>query len=164
MTQINKNRKQQSLFNSVIQNENFKGSNFRSRWCKNLPQIFNFSSFKNDKIRQFPIQASPAGFYIKGRPLVKSNLICPSDKLSWQPGCPILNINIHVQGNFCISQGNGSSANLPENLVKTPLLKKIFTPDQETGIGGYYLYAKFCLLRLLLTHWGRVTHMCQWLR
>ena len=23
------------------------------------------------------------GFYTKGRPLVKSNLICPSDKLSW---------------------------------------------------------------------------------
>ena len=57
----------------------------------------------------------PAGFYTKGRPLVKSNLICPSDKLSWQPGCPILNINI--QGNFCISQGNGSSDNLPKNLV-----------------------------------------------
>ena len=55
------------------------------------------------------------GFYTKGRPLVKSNLICPSDKLSWQPGCPILNIN--VQGNFCISQGNVSSDNLPENLV-----------------------------------------------
>ena len=55
------------------------------------------------------------GFYTKGRPLVKSNLICPSDKLSWQPGCPVLNINI--QGNFCISQGNGSSDNLPENLV-----------------------------------------------
>ena len=54
-------------------------------------------------------------FYTKGRPLVKSNLICPSGKLSWQPGCPILNINI--QGNFCISQGNGSSDNLPENLV-----------------------------------------------
>ena len=53
--------------------------------------------------------------YTKGRPLVKSNLICPSDKLSWQPGCPVLNINI--QGNFCISQGNGSSDNLPENLV-----------------------------------------------
>ena len=51
----------------------------------------------------------------KGRPLVKSNLICPSDKLSWQPGCPILNINI--QGNFRISQGYGSSDNLPENLV-----------------------------------------------
>ena len=54
-------------------------------------------------------------FYTKGRPLVKSNLICPSDKLSWQPGCPVLNINI--QGNFCIRQGNGSSDNLPENLV-----------------------------------------------
>ena len=51
----------------------------------------------------------------KGRPLVKSNLICPSDKLSWRPGCPFLNINI--QGNFCISQGNGSSDNLPEILV-----------------------------------------------
>ena len=55
------------------------------------------------------------GFYTKCRPLVKSNLICPSDKLSWQPGCPVLNINI--QGNFCISQGNGSSDNPPENLV-----------------------------------------------
>ena len=55
------------------------------------------------------------GFYTKGRPLVKSNLICPSDKLSWQPGCPVLNINI--QGNFYISQVNGSSDNLQENLV-----------------------------------------------
>ena len=54
------------------------------------------------------------GFYTKGRLLVKSNQICSSDKLSWQPGCPVLNINI--QGNFCISQGNGSSDNLPENL------------------------------------------------
>ena len=56
-----------------------------------------------------------AGFYIKGRPLVKSNLICPSDKLSWQPGCPVLNINI--KGNFCISQGNGSSDNLPSDAI-----------------------------------------------
>ena len=40
------------------------------------------------------------GFYTKGRPLVKSNLICPSDKLSWRPGCPVLNNKI--QGNFCI--------------------------------------------------------------
>ena len=51
----------------------------------------------------------------QGHPPVKSNLFCPSDKFSWQPGCPVLNINI--QGNFCISQGNGSSDNLPENLV-----------------------------------------------
>ena len=56
-----------------------------------------------------------SGFYTKGRPLVKSNLIFPSDKLSGQPGCPVLNINI--QGNFCISHGNGSSDNLPKNLV-----------------------------------------------
>ena len=55
-----------------------------------------------------------SGFYTKGRQLVKPNLICPSDKLSWQPSCPVLNINI--QGNFCISQGNGSSDKLPENL------------------------------------------------
>ena len=34
---------------------------------------------------------------------------------TWQPGCPVLDINI--QGNFCFSQGNGSSDNLPENLV-----------------------------------------------
>ena len=65
-----------------------------------------------DNLWPWPISS---GFYTKGRPLVKSNLICPSDKLSWQPGCPILNINI--QGNFCISQGNGSSDNLPKNLV-----------------------------------------------
>ena len=58
---------------------------------------------------------SIAGFYTKGRPLVKSNLICPWDKLSWQPGCPVLNINI--QGNFCINERNDSSDNLPENLV-----------------------------------------------
>ena len=55
------------------------------------------------------------GFYTKGRPLVKSNLIRPSDKLSWQPGCPVLNINI--QGNFCISPGYGSLDNLLVNLV-----------------------------------------------
>ena len=55
------------------------------------------------------------GFYTKGRPLIKSNLICPSDKLSWEPGRAVLNINI--QGNFCISQGNGSSDNLPEKLM-----------------------------------------------
>ena len=61
------------------------------------------------------IPALVPGFYTKGRPLVKSNLICPSDKLSWRPGCPVLNNNI--QGNFCISQGNGSLDNLPENLV-----------------------------------------------
>ena len=42
--------------------------------------------------------------------------ICPLDKLSWQPGCQVLNINIQGR-NFCISQGNGSSTNLPENLV-----------------------------------------------
>ena len=47
-------------------------------------------------------------FYTKGHPLLKSNLIRPSDKLSWQPGCPVLHIN--VQENFCISQGNGSSS------------------------------------------------------
>ena len=56
-----------------------------------------------------------AGFYTTGGPLVKSNLICPLDKLSWQRGCPVLNINI--QGNFCISHRHGSSDNLPENLV-----------------------------------------------
>ena len=33
-----------------------------------------------------------AGFYTKGCPLAKSNLICLSDKLSWQLGCPVLNI------------------------------------------------------------------------
>ena len=56
-----------------------------------------------------------AGFYTKGRPLVKSNLMCPLDKLSWQPDCPILNINI--KGNFCISHETGCLDNLPENLV-----------------------------------------------
>ena len=59
-----------------------------------------------------------SGFYTKGCPLVKSNLIWPSDKLIWRPGCAVLNINI--QENFCISQVNGSSDNLPENLVETP--------------------------------------------
>ena len=60
-------------------------------------------------------QMTCSGFYTKGRPLVKSNLICPLDKLSWQLGC--LDLNISIQGNFWISQGNGSSDNLPENLV-----------------------------------------------
>ena len=56
-----------------------------------------------------------SGFYTKGRQFAKYNLICPLDKLSWEPGCPVLNINI--QANFFISKGNGSSDNLPENLV-----------------------------------------------
>ena len=64
---------------------------------------------------EFKEWISDSGFYTKGRPLVKSNLICPFDKLSWQPGCPVLNINIH--GNFCIGKESGSSDNLPENLV-----------------------------------------------
>ena len=38
--------------------------------------------------------AAIPGFYTKGRPLVKSNLICPSDKLGWQLDCPFLNINM----------------------------------------------------------------------
>ena len=77
-------------------------------------------------------EVTGTGFYTKGCPLVKSNLISPSDKLSWQPGCPVNLIspsdklswqpgcpvlNINIQGNFCISQGNGSSDNLSENLV-----------------------------------------------
>ena len=66
-------------------------------------------------IRPTSVPHHMSGFYTKGRPLVKSNLICPSDKLSWQPGCPVL--DIIIQGNFCISQGNGSSDNLSENLV-----------------------------------------------
>ena len=77
-----------------------------------------YSKFKHLKVDIDQSGTKPnlvTGFYTKGRPLVKSNLICPSDKLSWQPGCPVLNINI--QGNFCISQENGSSDNLPENLV-----------------------------------------------
>ena len=41
-----------------------------------------------------------SGFYTKGRPLVKSNLICPSDKLSWHPGCPVLNINLYDTRKF----------------------------------------------------------------
>ena len=44
------------------------------------------------------------GFYTKGRSLVKSNLICPSDKLNWQPGCPVLTINI--QSNAVITRSN----------------------------------------------------------
>ena len=76
---------------------------------------WGFRAAKWSQLKNWPCH--DAGFYTKGRPLVKSNPICPSDKLSWQPGCPVLNINIHVQGNFCISQGNGSSDNLPENLV-----------------------------------------------
>ena len=87
-------------------NNNFEGISFIVLPCL---QIYA-------ELQMFPffIEQGP-GFYTKGRPLVKSNLICPSDKLSWQPGCPVLNINIH--GNFSISQGNVSSDNLPENLV-----------------------------------------------
>ena len=69
------------------------------------------------KIFHISILITQKRFYCRPKILtfVKPNLFCPSDKLSWQPGCPVLNINI--QGNFCISQGNGSSDNLPENLV-----------------------------------------------
>ena len=80
--------------------------NFHEAWFE-LPASSQFWEMIED--------ANNTEFYIKGRPLIKSNLICPSDKLSWQPGCPVLNINI--QGNFFISQGSGSSDNLPENLV-----------------------------------------------
>ena len=73
-------------------------------WCnflhKNLLQKFNSdpkktSSFQ-DSVNQWHIQQISdlaqdcTGFYTKARPLVKSNLICPSDKLGWQPGCPVL--------------------------------------------------------------------------
>ena len=84
-----------------------------------LPDRGHINSLRAGQNGQYFCQditfGTTAGFYTKGRPLVKSNLICPSDKLSWQPGCPVLNINI--QGNFCISQRKGSSDNLPENLV-----------------------------------------------
>ena len=69
--------------------------------------------FKHTEL--FTRQNHNTGFYTKGRPLVKSNLICPSDKLSWGPGCPVLNNNI--EGIFCISQGNDSSDNLLKNVV-----------------------------------------------
>ena len=69
--------------------------------------------FKKKIFRESSVQGST--LMHKGRPFVKSNLICPSDKLSWRCGCPVLNNNI--QGNFCISQGNGLLDNLPENLV-----------------------------------------------
>ena len=75
-------------------------------WQPDLKSVYIFWS---------ELKFNHPGFYTKGRPLVKSNLICSSDKLSWQRGCPVLNIKI--QGNFCISHGNGSSDNLPENLV-----------------------------------------------
>ena len=79
--------------------------------------VLEYAHFSNNIIAmKTPSSHTPiTGFYTKGRPLVKSNLIGPLDKLSWQPGCPILNINI--QGNFFISQGNGSSDKLPKNLV-----------------------------------------------
>ena len=58
------------------------------------------------------------GFYTKGRPLVKSNLICPSDKLSWQPGCPILNINIlYKEISVSAKEMALRTINLPEILV-----------------------------------------------
>ena len=68
--------------------------------------------------RYFSVYHRSSGFYTKGRPLVKSNPICPSDKFSWGPGCPVLNNNI--QGNFCISQGNDSSDNLLKKLSVDP--------------------------------------------
>ena len=77
-------------------------------------QLF-FTEFQTLCVSELDHHWYKSGFYTKGRPLVKSNLICPSDKLSRRPGCPVLNNNI--QGNFFFSQGNGSSDNLPENLV-----------------------------------------------
>ena len=51
---------------------------------------FTVSLSLRDFFHAFPIFDADTGFYTKGLPLVKSNLICPSDKLSWQPGCPVL--------------------------------------------------------------------------
>ena len=78
-------------------------------------QLFYVFSTVLPWVKRQKINPYYTGFYTKGLPLVKYNLICPSDKLSWRPGCPVLNNNI--QGKFCISQGNGSLDNLPENLV-----------------------------------------------
>ena len=81
-------------------------------WLKMSEFWLKFYSFMFPK---FHLTINQPGFYTEDHLLVKSNLICPSDKLSWQPGCPVLHINI--QGNFCISHGNVSLDNLPENLV-----------------------------------------------
>ena len=77
----------------------------------------------------WPKVAGP-GFYTKGCPLVKSNLICPSDKLSWQPGCPVLYISL--QGNFRLSHRNASSNNLLKNC--RPLL----VSDQKTSFNSLW--------------------------
>ena len=86
---------------------------------QNLYIFIQENAFQNVVCNMAGILSHPqrvnSGFYTKGRPLVKSNLICPLDKLSWPPGCPVLDMNIQI--NFGISQGNGSSDNLPENLV-----------------------------------------------
>ena len=56
-------------------NNNFEGISFIVFPCL---QIYA-------ELQMFPflIEQGP-GFYTKGRPLIKSNSICPSDKLSWQ--------------------------------------------------------------------------------
>ena len=43
---------------------------------------FENSNFKNTAV-SIRVQGAQAGFYTKGCPLVKSNLICLSDKLNW---------------------------------------------------------------------------------
>ena len=97
------------LMKSLVSAAFFRSLNIVIIW-----ELNNNNNNNNNSISaMFCVKST--GFYTKGRPLVKSNLICPSDKFSWQPGCPIL--NIIIQGNFCISPGNGSSDNLPENLV-----------------------------------------------
>ena len=89
-----------------------EGLKINKRASVRLYWLFNFDCLSASKVSSFGLST---GFCTKGRPLVKSNLICLSDKLSWPPGCPVFNINI--QGNFCISQRNGSSDNQQENLV-----------------------------------------------
>ena len=98
-------------FSDIFSELKFEYALNKLQWT---PKDLMNSSGSSDNIWQYSSE-STSGFYTKGRPLVKSNLICPSDKFSWQPDCPVLNIDI--QGNFCIRPGNDPSDNLPENLV-----------------------------------------------
>ena len=75
------------------------------------------------------------GFYTKGRLLVKPNLICPSDKFSWQPGCPVLNINI--QGKISVSA--------KEMALRTTCQKTKCTPLRSMTISTLVQVMACCL-------------------
>ena len=81
--------------------------------------------------------ADQTGFYTKGRPLVKSNLICPSDKLSWQPGCPVSNINIDTR-KFLYQPRKWLFGQPARNLSVDPCQRKHQRPASLAFVRGFH--------------------------